>query len=326
MARRDDIRAMAKRLAADDAPETHLYVTDYRSLYVGRLFEIAEDDVSRDDREHVPAYYANLGLSCDFWFMLGDIRRLVTDDLPGVAEELRKLHNIHYHDKPVSLYGGMVDLPLIVTRPDGEVFFDEQDQAITGGRLWVEYDREVGGGVAAVQRDLRDNVLGEKAWKSLDWTSRTSVAAAERLYRDHRDDPAFDFAPVILGLAKATEVQCNAILRAVAATLPLPVRSVNIDGQSVDLARARSLSLGQLARAIGGDRELSQALAQKLENGAWFTASLPAVLDDLASVRNPAAHQGRVDRDTASRWRNQVLGVGAKGHLVELAAVRPKRP
>jgi hypothetical protein len=40
-----------------------------------------------------------------------DIRRLVADDTPAVMEELKRLRNTRYHDRPVSLYGGMVDLP-----------------------------------------------------------------------------------------------------------------------------------------------------------------------------------------------------------------------
>ena len=35
--------------------------------------------------------------------------------------ELKLLRNPEYHDRPVSLYGGMVDLPLIVVRPDGKL-------------------------------------------------------------------------------------------------------------------------------------------------------------------------------------------------------------
>jgi hypothetical protein len=62
-----------------------------------------------------------------------------------------------------------------------------------------------------------------------------------------------------------------------------------------------------------------------LENGAWFTGSLPPILSSLSEVRNPAAHQSRIDRDTAQHWRNQLLGIGSKGDLADLAAVRPKR-
>ena len=322
---KEDIAALEQALDAPDHPEMHLYVTDYRSLYVGELLGIAENALTVEEKAHVPAYYRDKELGCDFWFMIGDFRRLVTDDLPRVAEELRALRNVHYHDKPVSLYGGMVDLPLLVTRPDGATFFDadERDEA-TGGKLWLQHDARMGGGVAAIERDLRDNVLGDAVWNALDWSARTSVAGAEKLFREHRNDPTFDFSPVIMQLSKALEIQANATLRAVTAKLPPAARMTNVEGKSVDLASARGLGLGQLAHAISS-RELAEALARSAENAGWFTGQLPAVLDALREVRNPGVHAARVDRDTASRWRNHVIGVGCKGHLTDLAAVKPKR-
>jgi hypothetical protein len=59
--------------------ETHLYLTDYRSLYVAHLDEVTPDDVMADsphEQAHAPAYYRKLG-AADFWFRLLDIRRLV---------------------------------------------------------------------------------------------------------------------------------------------------------------------------------------------------------------------------------------------------------
>jgi hypothetical protein len=39
----------------------------------------------------------------------------------------------------------MADLPLVVTRPDGKRFFDPDERdALTGDRLWVEFDAELG--------------------------------------------------------------------------------------------------------------------------------------------------------------------------------------
>ena len=326
MARKDDVKALAAVLRNGTEDEHHLYVTEFRSLYVGDLLAIHEGELSSAEQTHVPKYYREKDLSCDFWFKLGDFRRLVLDDLPGVAEELRKLRNVHYYDKPVSLYGGMVDLPLVVARPDLTEFFESEERdLITGDRLWVEYDAEMGSGIAAVQRDLRENVLGEPVWTGLDWTARTCVANAEKLFREHRNEPTFDFAPVILGLSKAVEIQCNAVLRLAAKKLQAPARTVNVDGRSVELAKAHGLTLGQLARVIGGEQQLNAALAKVLENGAWFTGQLPAVLEGLRELRNLAAHEDRVDRDDAMLWRNQLLGVGSKGHLVDLAAVRLRR-
>jgi hypothetical protein len=36
----------------------------------------------------------------------------VGDDTPVVIEKLKRLRNLNYGERPVSLYGGMVDLPL----------------------------------------------------------------------------------------------------------------------------------------------------------------------------------------------------------------------
>ena len=113
-------RVLAVDAQADGGAETHLYLTDYRSLYVAELAEVTDDDVRRTEGEcaHMPRYYE--GHAVDFWFRLFDVRRLVIDDTPAVIEELRPLRNTAYHDRPASLYRGVVDLPLVVFR-DPEV-------------------------------------------------------------------------------------------------------------------------------------------------------------------------------------------------------------
>ena len=324
--RAPDIRALGKELEGDAREdEAHLYVTDYRSLYVGELLNVHEGDLPASENAHIPAYYAEQGHKCDFWFQLGDLRRLVRDDLPAVARELQKLRNVHYNDRPVSLYGGMVDIPLVVTRLDDVRFFDEDERdTITDGKLWVEYDAERGAGADEMQRELRLNVLGEEVWEALDITARTTLADAERTFRDHRDDPGYDFSMVVGGFAKAIEIQCNAILRRAAAKLPASVRMANVEGRTEDLAKTHTLSLGQLARVISGEKARFDALAQAVVNGTWFTQSLPQLLEELRELRNPAAHSARVGRDDATRWRNRILGVGGVGMMVELARTVPK--
>ena len=319
----EDARAAA--LAAREAGEVQLYLTDYRALYVGEVLDVATGDLSAAEQAHVPPYYKEGQLRCDLWFKLGDIRRIVADDTLQVVEELKKLRNVHYNDRPVSIYGGMVDLPLVVTREDDRRFFDpdERDQ-LTGGVLWAEFDAEAGSGTAAMERELRENRLGEALWSALEPATRTFVATGERLFREHRLDPAFDFAPVLTSFAKAIEVQANTVLRRALAKVPRTARMVNVDGSTVDLAEHRSLGLGELTRAIGGERELNVALTGALENGRWFTQQMPPVLEELRQVRNPGAHAAVVDRSTAKWWRDQIVGVGCAGLLVELARTRIK--
>ena len=61
-----------------------------------------------------------------------------------------------------------------------------------------------------MERDLRENLFGEQAWRALEATARRFIATGEKLFREHRADPAFDFGPVVRSFAKALEVQCRA--------------------------------------------------------------------------------------------------------------------
>jgi len=168
----EDILAMDLALSSDEGAEceVHFYLTDYRSLYVGHVAEVTSDDVSddADESDHVPSYYRDLGLVCDAWFKLFDIRRVVSDDTVGVVEELRRLRNTRYNDRPVSIYGGMVELPLLVTRDDGARYFEaDVREKLIEGRFWVEFDAEHSG-VGEMERELRDNVVGDAGWNALD--------------------------------------------------------------------------------------------------------------------------------------------------------------
>ena len=306
-------------VAADH--EVHLYLTDYRSLYVAHVSEIVTDDMSEDDG-HVPAFYANDKRTCDCWFQLWDIRRLVSNDTLGVVEELRKLRNTRYNGRPVSIYGGMVDLPLFVTRDDGARYFDPAVRAaLTGGRFWCEFDAERSG-VGAIEKELRENLFGVEAWGGLDPAARSFIASAEKVFRDHRSDPAFDFSGVVVDFAKAFEVQVNGLLRRALSGAPADVRYANVEGRTVDLTSGAVLSLGQLARVIGETKAVNDWVKRKVQPGAWVAASLPAIMNELADLRNPAAHGSRIGRDQATPLRDRLVGVGCVGSLVELAKVR----
>ena len=54
----DTVLAIGAELEADESREGHLYLTDYRALYVGHVVGITRDDVRRTDGARVPDYYA----------------------------------------------------------------------------------------------------------------------------------------------------------------------------------------------------------------------------------------------------------------------------
>lgn len=300
--------------------EVHLYLTDYRSLYVAHVAEITVDDPRAYEPELVPSAVYPPDVNCDCWFQLFDLRRLVLDDTRAVVDELKLLRNERYHGRPVSLYGGMVDLPLIVTRRDGARWFDHAARArLTDGRLWVEFDAELSG-VAATAASLRDDVLGETAWAALDPAARTFVANAEKLWRDHRGDAGFDFSPVVVNLAKAYEVQLATRLGAARQRTDHRDWLLNIDGRTVHLLDDTP-GLGAFGRALAED-PLRGAVQRLFEHGDWAAASLPPIVRELADARNAAAHRERVSRDVARRLRDRNLGVGCHALLADLAKVR----
>ena len=323
----DEIVALDDALRGEDGPdaEVHLYLTDYRSLYVGHVGEVTKEDVRHPaDRKTEPEEVAPLydGVACDCWFRLMDVRRLVHDDTLGVVDELRKLRNVRYHDRPVSIYGGMVELPLLVRRDGDARWFEPRvRERLIEGRSWAEFDAE-STGLGSIERDLRENMFGEVAWLGLDPAARTFVASAEKVFRDHRAEPAFDFSPVLVNLAKAVEVQANDLLRRALRLAPPAARRANVEGRTVDVVADGPFSLGQLARIVGGERAVNEALAQRLQPSRWFTASLPPILDELAGMRNPAAHRATLDREAVGRLRDRMVGVGCVGDLVELGRAR----
>ena len=318
----EDVLALDAQIETDDAdaPEVQIYLTDYRSLYVAHVGAVRS---GRDfvPESQVPAYYAAHGLTCDCWFMLWDIRQLVWDDTTAVATTLATLRNTRYNDRPVSIYGGVVDLPLLVTCPDNTRWFDDATrERYTGGRFWAEYDAEQRG-VGEMQRELRLNRFGTAAWTALDPGVRRFIASAESMFRTHRHDMAFELSPVIVSLANAMEVQVNLLLRAAMRGAHADLRSTNIDGQSIDLAASGALSLGALARAIAETKARCDWLRSKLDQGEWFVSSLPPILAELAEQRNAAAHGEGVPRDAVIRVRERLVGVGSVGVLVQLARV-----
>lgn len=321
----EEIIALDEQISPEEgASEVQLYLTDYRSLYVAHLAGVSREDVRDDPAEsrHIPRYYVEGNLSADCWFQLWDIRRLVLDDTPAVTAELRNLRNTRYHDQRVSLYGGMVDLPLIVTRPDGMQWFNEGErQQLTGGRHWVEFDAERAG-AGEMQRELRDNRFGSRLWGNLDPAVRGFIATAEQLFRAHRHDAAFDLSTVIVDFAKAVELQVNVVVRSALARAPRELRHANLDGRSVDIVTDGPWGLGELSIIIGRDKARHDWFRTHLEHGEWFAMGLPPVLDELREVRNPASHGGAVQRERIEGLRGALIGVGSAGNLVELAKVR----
>ena len=308
--------------------ETHLYLTDYNSLYVAHLVEITAENVLGefpDERDHMPTYYDQH--DADFWFRIWDIRRLVASDPPATIEELKRLRNVRYHDRPVSLYGGIVDLPLIVTRQDGASWFADIG-ALTEGRRWAERDAELKGETERLSAELRDNLLGKEIWDALESSSRTFLTTAEAVFRARRGDPGFDFSGSAVEVTKAVETELNALvfpaLRRILAKAPLAQREVRTNEGRLDLGgRVAHQSLGTIRKLLDDNDAIRQPLRTALPHDwRWLEGELPAQLEPVRDLRNPAAHDRTVTREEMGRLRQSILGIGCEGLLIRIVRAK----
>ena len=309
--------------------ETHLYLTDYRSLYVAEVGEVTDDDVRRDAGEpaHIAPYTREHAV--DFWFRLFDIRLLVSDDTPAVIGELRRLRNRRYHDRPVSLYGGMVELPLIVVR-DPEVSWFTDRAELAEGRLWAEHATAHRSAAAAMFAELRDNLIGRELWPWLAPATRTFLASAEAVFRAHRDDLGFDLSGAAVEYAKAVEVELNDLvfgaLRRRASSLKPGERVVQRAGRRLDLAGTPvHQTLGVLCALLKEEPVVQKGLRQALPHDCrWLLGELPGSLSRLVDLRNRGAHRTSVSGGELAAIRRQVMGVGLEGMIPRLLRAKAR--
>jgi hypothetical protein len=317
-----EVLELGRQIAA--GIETHLYLTDYSSLYVAHMVDVTGEDVLSDwpgERDHMPAYYEEH--ETDFWFQLWDIRRLVAKDPPATIEELKRLRNVRYHDRPVSLYGGIVDLPLIVTREDGANWFADT-RALTEGRRWAERDAELRGETERLAAELRDNLLGKEIWDALEPSSRTFLTTAEAVFRARRGDPGFDFSGSAVEVCKAVETELNAlvfpVVRRLLAKAPPDERELYAGASLIDLGgRVSHQSLGTIRHLLDRSDTFRKPLRTALPHDwRWLEGELPAQLEPILDLRNPAAHERSVTREEMGRLRQSILGIGCEGLLVRI--------
>ncbi|MBT8479304.1 MAG: hypothetical protein KJO06_10340, partial [Gemmatimonadetes bacterium] len=293
------------------------------------LVEVTGRDVpgvDPDQLEHMPSYYRDREVDC--WFRLADIRRLIAGDGAATNEELRNLLNVRYHHRPVSIYGGMIELPLLVERQDGATWFADSDE-LTGGRRWVVRDSELRGETERLSAELRDNLLGQEIWEALHPTSRTFLTTGEAVFRSRRDDPGFDFSPTAVEYCKAIETELNAAifpaLQPLMASRP-PAERVIQDGKSeIDLGRSvPHQTIGSVRHLVMKRPEVRRAVAEifPTRDAAWLTATLPDELEPLLELRNPAAHDERITRARIAGWRQRILGIGCEGLLVRIVRIK----
>lgn len=319
-----DILALQEQI--DSGAETHLYLTDFQSLYVGWLDRLTEENILLDEgeKENIPSYYFNGKWPIDFWLRLKDIRCIVQDDTLSTNDELRKLLNLRYEKNPVSIYGGILETPLIVQRKRPRSWFAGRDE-LTNERLWAEFDSDIRGPTATVAKELRDNLFGRMLWSRLEPESQRFLAAGEAVFRTHKNDPSFDFSVPLVECCKTVETELNALLfppiREKLKDEPPAKRIVpGNEKYEIDLGgEVRHQTLGSIHYLLKDSEFFKKAVRTAIGSGStWILEQLPDRLAGLKQIRNPGAHKRSFNLEEVDAHRNEILGIGCEGLIVEI--------
>ena len=175
----------------------------------------------------------------------------------------------------------------------------------------------------------QDNLLGQEIWEALHPTSRTFLTTGEAVFRSRRDDPGFDFSPTAVEYCKAIETELNAAifpaLQPIMATRPAAERVVQDRKGDLDLGRSvPRQTIGSVRHLLTHGAEVKRVVQEAFpsRDAAWLTATLPAELEPLLELRNPAAHDERVTRERIAEWRQRILGIGCEGLLVRIVRIK----
>ena len=112
-------------------------------------------------------------------------------------------------------------------------------------------------------------------------------------------------------------------LRRMLAKAPPAQREVRAGDGLLDLGGAVShQSLGTIRRLLDDDTTRQPLRTALPHDWRWLEGELPAQLEPVRDLRNPAAHDRAVAREEMGRLRQSVLGIGCEGLLVRIVRAK----
>ena len=304
------------------SPETNLYLCDIWSLCVTPSSARFTSDrwITRRGVAHARVLRDGPPRMRLLLVQTVGLRRLVAGRHYCDHRAAEEVTQRHYYNQPVSLYGGMVNLPLVVTRPDGLNFFDPTAAASRPTPLCGPVRR--GGSELRSPRSSAHCATASlaSAWNCV--RPRRAIVHRNGGKSTATIGPIRPSTGAVVGSFRALEVHVGGTLESSSVRENAMMRHMNVDGSTVDLANARGLSLSRSFMCCPPTRDDGRRWS--ILSTTWTVAHTDLFIGGARSVpqvRNDATHGRRIDQRTASSWRNQFLGVGSTdpGHLVQLA-------
>jgi len=184
---------------------THIFITDYAHLWVGKVTDIQESLSAQEIEKSCLPFY--LDKKVEAWFKIVDFTLLTFTP----EDTSHKLYQLYIDNKfcdlkisGLSPFTSLIRLPAIVQDNSQEQYFDilaEGEKLVTKSHLGP------GGQTRRlVQQCLKNFLLPEEMYSLLPFAVKTEIEMAESNYFEHEGEDALQNA---FTLIKALEMLCN---------------------------------------------------------------------------------------------------------------------
>jgi len=305
--------------SATEEEYLQLFLTDYSSIYVAKVVEV----LSNDCLNIAPAYYKEKGLDVENWFIISDIRRILSNDFEKVRDTV--LGNFtapnfgHHH---YAIYGNSYVYPLVVEMDTNIDYFENDNEDFRYFTEIYKSERSL-----EVKQSLINYLFEEDAFYALHPNSQDAIISAEIEFQDNCKDPLYDFTGVVLKLSKAFEREVYLFLRTlferiIREDFSLGKIQYGVHKQEYLLKEYKNHkpNLGTntfLLRKFAIKNAITDSI-KSIKVRRYILSTIPEAIEAVKFVRNESAHDTAATLKECTQLRKRMLGIGQDGVLHDL--------
>ena len=294
-----------------------LFLTDYNSMYVARVISVNKDIKFLK----TPEYYKDLDV--EYWFVFDDLRLIAHKDFETIRDNiLANFKAVNYNDRTYAIYGNPYVYPMQVTMKKEIDYFAKDDENFKYFTNIFKSDAQI-----QMKQQLIDFNFGSKTFYALAPNSQDNIIGAEIEFLQNQHNPLYDFSSVILKYSKAVELELYCFMRELFKYLmnhdpSLQNISYEVQGREYTLAdtswhRPNFGSYNYLIKSY----KIKDAINTYIDSKSlkhFIFVEIPSFIRTMQGVRNESVHGEATPYDKCVTIRNEVIGIGQSGILVEL--------
>ena len=295
-----------------------LFLTDYNSIYVANVISVNKTI----NLIKVPKYYEELEV--EYWFVFDDLRLIAHKDFETIRDKiLSNFKATNFNNRTYAIYGNPYIYPMQITMKEEIDYFEKDDKSFKYFTNIFKSKEQL-----EMKKSLIDFNFGKGAFYSLAPNSQDNIISAEIEYMQNRDNLLYDFSSVIVKYSKAVELELYRFMRDLFASLmshdnSLENVSYSVQGRDYTLkdTATHKPNLGTYSYLIKSYK-IKDAINLHIRDRNlkhFIHANIPSFIRTMQKVRNESVHGDSTALRECNEIRNEVVGIGQSGIVVELS-------